>query len=483
MMNGRLISIGLALCCVVTLNAAQKKDNSSKKEPAPHKHYIDIYAAGGVSSLGYSLEGGKTSLGIAFSAGLGYTWFFRPVIGLQTGVSLTRLATKATLVNEMQWAGLTDYAGDEYIHRTAFSDWTEKQQAYLVEIPLGLRFRYFANKDSKAGLHAAFGAKLAMPVIANFKHASGAVTHYAWYDYWQLELRDLPGRFETETIATPQEESVRDKLNVVNAEAYAELGIALRAGERTEISIAAYGQYLINDFCAVKRENRTPLGFANAHNNYSFMTEYHGLIGTNKIGAMHPWMAGLKIGVSVWPGKTDKQKKKELKKLAKQFPELMPVKEIHDTIYLHDTIYIRETADRHKTPDSKNIAASGNRKPMTAAQKQLDDLLSQAVIWFPFDKSDPILEPAYILDSVASMMATHPELRIHINGHACKIGTEQYNLRLALRRALAITDMLRAKGVPEERMFVRTYGAKQPYRYNGPHQLSKDRRVEIIPEP
>jgi outer membrane protein OmpA-like peptidoglycan-associated protein len=78
-------------------------------------------------------------------------------------------------------------------------------------------------------------------------------------------------------------------------------------------------------------------------------------------------------------------------------------------------------------------------------------------------------------------MATHPELRIHINGHACKIGTEQYNLRLALRRALAITDMLRAKGVPEERMFVRTYGAKQPYRYNGPHQLSKDRRVEIIP--
>ncbi|MBO7458241.1 MAG: OmpA family protein [Paludibacteraceae bacterium] len=472
----RLLSIGLAVLCAIALTAAPMNSKAAKKnEPKPPKHYIDLHAGAGVGSFNYPLEGGKTTFGISFAAGVGYTWFFRPFIGLQTGLSFTRIATTATLIDEMQWTGLTDYAGDEYIHHASFSDWTEKQQAYLLEVPLGLRFRYFANSKSRVGLHAAFGAKLALPIIVNYKHASGSVTHYAWYEYWQLELRDLPGRFETETVTTPQEESVAQRLNVVNAEAYAELGIAFRAGERTEIHIAPYAQYMLNDFCAIKRDDRTPLGFANAHNNYIFMSEYRGLIGTDKVGAMHPWVAGLKIGVSVWPGKTEKQKKKELKKLAKEYPELMSKKEVHDTIYLRDTIYIRDTV-------VKQQPASVDPKPMTAAQKQLDDLLSQAVIWFPFDKSDPILEPAYILDSVATMMLAHPELRIHINGHACKIGTEQYNLKLALRRAMTIADMLREKGIADDRMFVKTYGAKHPFRYNSEHQLSKDRRVEIIPE-
>ena len=80
------------------------------------------------------------------------------------------------------------------------------------------------------------------------------------------------------------------------------------------------------------------------------------------------------------------------------------------------------------------------------------------------------------------MMHRHPSLRIHVNGHACRLGTERYNQRLALLRAQAVAALLEEKGISGDRMFVWSYGANKPYRYNSEKQLSKDRRVEIIPD-
>lgn len=479
----RFITIVLALAVAMGAMAAPTKKSKKPKEK-PIKHYLDIHAGGGVSSWNYPLEGGNAGIGGAFALGVGYTYFFRSYIGFQTGLTFTRLASTASLNQPIEWktnadgSPLTDYMGEEYIHRTSFDGWKEKQQTYLLEIPIGLRFRYFKEKDSRAGLHAALGVKLAVPMIANYVHSSGAVTHTGWYEQWQLELSDIPNRFGTEQ-ANRQEESVMNKLNKINAEAYAELGAAIRINKHYELYVAAFGQYMLNNFSSVKMEDRKPLGFRSANYNYPFMNEYHGLVGTDKVGAMHPWMAGLKVGISIWPGKTDKEKKKELKKLMKQYPEMIPVKEVHDTIWIIDTI---RTNDTIRVRDTIVRASAYVEPVVTMEEKKLDTLLSQSVIWFNFDDYKPILEPAYILDSVALMMKNHPDLRIHINGHACSIGADSYNQRLALKRAKAVASLLRAKGVKSDRMEVTSFGATHPYRYNADHQLEKDRRVEIIPE-
>jgi outer membrane protein OmpA-like peptidoglycan-associated protein len=79
------------------------------------------------------------------------------------------------------------------------------------------------------------------------------------------------------------------------------------------------------------------------------------------------------------------------------------------------------------------------------------------------------------------MMNRYPDLKISVNGHACRIGKDRYNQRLALLRAKAVADLLEEKGIDGERMYLWSYGAERPYRYNSKKQLSKDRRVEIIP--
>jgi outer membrane protein OmpA-like peptidoglycan-associated protein len=485
--------IGMALVMAIGAIAQQPATKKKRIKQKPVKHYIDVYAGGGISSFGYSLEGGQAGIGGSFTLGAGYTYFFKPYIGVQAGLQISRVATMAKLTEPIEWSTwqdgspLTDYMGEQYIHRTTFANWKEKEQAYLFQIPVGLRFRYFKDRDSRAGLHAAVGLNLSIPLLSNYVHTSGDVTHTGWYPQWQLELHDLPGRFETEPFITPQEESLRSRLNTVNVEAYAELGTSIRLNVRTELFVAAYMQYMLNDFSSVKRDARTPLGFSNNHNHYAFMTEYRGLIGTDKVGALHPWVVGLKVGVSVSPIKTEREKVKQLKKLAKQFPDVLPPTEVHDTIYVFDTIYMykHDTVQQVVTDTIRTERIIRDTVMIIKEQKAveaIDSMLSESVIWFNLDEYEPILEPAYIIDSIAAVMRQHPNIRLHVNGHACRLGSDAYNQRLALKRAQAVAKLLREKGVSGERMQIRSYSSSYPYRYNNEHQLSKDRRVEIIPE-
>ena len=491
-MMRKIFVIGLALVMAAGMSAQQTTKKKRIREK-PVKHYIDVYAGGGVSSFGYSLEGGNAGIGGSFTLGAGYTYFFRPYIGVQAGLQLSRVTTTARLTQPIEWTTwqdgtpLTDYTGEQYTHRTTFANWKEKELTYLFQIPVGLRFRYFKDRDSRVGLHAAVGLNLSVPMLSRYVHTSGDVTHTGWYPQWQLELHDLPGRFETEPFVTEQEETLKKKLNKVNAEMYAELGTSIRLNVRTELFIAAYMQYMLNDFSSVKRDARTPLGFSNNHNHYAFMNEYRGLIGTDKVGALHPWVVGLKVGVSVSPIKTEREKRKELKKLARQYPDVLEPMLVHDTIYVFDTIYMykHDTVQQIITDTVQTERIIRDTIMIIQEQKAveaIDSMLSESVIWFNLNEYEPILEPAYIIDSIAAVMKQHPNIRLHVNGHACRLGSDAYNQRLALQRAQAVAKLLREKGVSGERLQIRSYSSSYPYRYNDEHQLSKDRRVEIIPE-
>lgn len=279
------------------------------------QHYIDMQAGAGIGGLGYDLEGGYTQIAPSFDFGVGYTWFFLPAAGFQTGVHIARIASTAVLTEPMEWrtwqddTRLTDYMGEEYTHRASFADWREEQQVWLIQIPLGLRFRHFANMNSRYGLHVAAGALLTIPLRANYTLASGEVTHTGWYENWRLLLHDVPGRFETEAFAK-QKESFKSHLRSFDVSVYAEAGMLIRLDERVELILAAYVQWMPHDFLAATSHKRENVGFATERNSYAFMPEYHGIIGTDKTGALHPWGAGVKVGLSVWPGETSVQKRR-----------------------------------------------------------------------------------------------------------------------------------------------------------------------------
>lgn len=313
---------------------------------AENRHHIQITGGGGIGSLGYDNAYGKQYPAYTWSAGIGYTWFFVPETGLQTGVQLSRIGSIASLTGTYTWQQmLTDASGDEYEHRMAFSNWHELQEAYLLEIPLGFTLRHYARtgdsgERNRAGVHAALGAKLQVPIVANYTNRTGAITHSGYYPYWDLTLSDLPERFFTEQVSAPQSGSLMQHLNRWNAAVYMELGTTIRCSAHAELIITAYGQYTVTDMLATPLNQLTAMGFGSSRNGYTFMPKYSGLIGTKAITSLHPWTAGIKLGLSIWTGRTDEQKRRDLRKLAEEFPDMLPVVQMRDTVYIYDTLYI-----------------------------------------------------------------------------------------------------------------------------------------------
>ena len=287
------ITIISVLCCALAAQIARAEQMT---------HHIDIQAGGGIGSLDYRLPEGKVNPDYMWTAGVGYTWYFLPVLGLQTGVQVTRLGSIGSLSGDhASDEMLLDSEGDMYIPHTCYTNWYDKREAYFVEVPLAFRVRWYEGQN-RAGLHAAIGAKLSVPVYARHMHLGGTISHYGYYPEWDLTLRNLTDRFTTEETA-PEQQLITQALRRWNAALYAELGTTVRCAPHTECVIAAYAQYMVTT------------------------------LAQQEIG--NPWSAGLKLGVTLWTGKTTEQKQQQLRKLAAQFPELL--EELHPCAETRDT--------------------------------------------------------------------------------------------------------------------------------------------------
>lgn len=288
--------LSIALCGTLAVQASEVPEAAPVR--AKMSHNIDITAGGGIGSLDYKLPEGKTYPAYSWTAGIGYTWYFLPVLGLQTGVQVTRLGTIATMTGEHA-SGQTvpDSEGDAYIPYTNYTDWRDMREAYFIEVPLAFRVRWY-NGNTRAGLHVAVGTKLCVPVSARHAHIGGVISHYGYYPEWDLMLRDLPERFTTEQ-PEPYSERITSRLRRWNAALCAELGTTVRCAPHTEFVVAAYAQYMVTEIA--QPELRTP------------------------------WAAGVKLGLSVWTGMTDEQKRRRLLRLAREFPDMFPCPPVEKT--------------------------------------------------------------------------------------------------------------------------------------------------------
>jgi OOP family OmpA-OmpF porin len=104
----------------------------------------------------------------------------------------------------------------------------------------------------------------------------------------------------------------------------------------------------------------------------------------------------------------------------------------------------------------------------------------QADTFFDFDKA--VLKPAgkeSLDDLVGKLNGMNLEVIIAV-GHTDSIGTDAYNQKLSVRRAEAVKDYLKSKGVDAARIYTEGKGEKQPVDSNKTAAgRAKNRRVEI----
>ncbi|NOT07831.1 MAG: OmpA family protein [Gemmatimonadales bacterium] len=84
------------------------------------------------------------------------------------------------------------------------------------------------------------------------------------------------------------------------------------------------------------------------------------------------------------------------------------------------------------------------------------------VIHFDYDQDAIKPEDRPILDRKAAILQANASLRIRISGHADDRGSDEYNLVLGNKRALAAKRYLESKGIAASRIDVASFGEERP---------------------
>jgi peptidoglycan-associated lipoprotein len=85
-----------------------------------------------------------------------------------------------------------------------------------------------------------------------------------------------------------------------------------------------------------------------------------------------------------------------------------------------------------------------------------------------------------MLKANADMIKKYPKVMIQIAGHCDERGTQQYNLALGERRALAVRDYLIQLGIPGAQLATISFGKEQPADPGkGEAAYAKNRRAEF----
>jgi peptidoglycan-associated lipoprotein len=102
-------------------------------------------------------------------------------------------------------------------------------------------------------------------------------------------------------------------------------------------------------------------------------------------------------------------------------------------------------------------------------------------IFFEYDKYDLTAGSKSTLSANARIMMEHSNFSILIEGHCDERGTEEYNLALGEKRALAARDYLVGFGIAKDRISVISYGEEKPVdpRHNE-QAWAKNRRAQFV---
>jgi peptidoglycan-associated lipoprotein len=83
-------------------------------------------------------------------------------------------------------------------------------------------------------------------------------------------------------------------------------------------------------------------------------------------------------------------------------------------------------------------------------------------IYFDYDKSNIRPEFQPVLEGIAQWMTKNPTRQLLIEGHCDERGTDEYNLALGERRALAVRRYLVALGALADHLHTISYGEEKP---------------------
>ena len=152
---------------------------------AQRRHQFSVHAGGGLSTFEYKTSVGSTALGFGGNLGVDYAWFFSNSWGISTGLEAALFNGKYNLptFDDTSYPNYYDLNGVQSEFKYTLADYSETQQAVVLNIPLMLRFE-------RGWFYAAVGAKAGIRLHAAYKNRLSELTASAYQPQYNLTLHD-----------------------------------------------------------------------------------------------------------------------------------------------------------------------------------------------------------------------------------------------------------------------------------------------------
>lgn len=118
---------------------------------------------------------------------------------------------------------------------------------------------------------------------------------------------------------------------------------------------------------------------------------------------------------------------------------------------------IEDTAKVFEQPEEEPEKIEEARLLSFQASEQVED------VYFAFDSYDLDEKGKARLRANAEWLKQNPNAKVEIQGHCDERGTNNYNLGLGERRALATKKFLASQGIDESRLHTISYGEEKPF--------------------
>jgi len=453
-----IFTVSLMLLAIISVQAQEKGS------------YLTISGSLGSNQFLYEMDNGRMGdPRLGYGGALGYQYFFGRHWGIGTGVGIAYYNTRAKYNNSFsnnpthyQFNGRIDDDSPEHLRnydmQLQLSNWTEKQYAYFLEVPLMLCYQTKWGEKQAVGMYWGVGAKVQLPVIYSKYSVTRAseLTVQGYYPEARLTLDDLPQH----GYGTTSNLGYKDDLDIkMSFAAVGEIGFLVALNRRVDLAIGGYVDVGLNN---IKDGNKTES--ANLiepsdnihHNNIGDGLQYNGIINSYVTDDVKLFGIGGKIGLRIKLGKLSEKKIEE-----------EPEKD--------EMIVVQEVI---KEPD-----------PVVQVQPVEDEGISNSdlnilsePIFFDLAKHDLKPEAIQVLDRKVAILKKYPDVKIVIAGNTCDLGGDKINIPLGQRRAEAARDYLERNGINSSRMEPITQAANYPMLPNTNEQnRTKNRRDDFKP--
>jgi len=430
------------------------------------KHEFSVYGGGGLSTLLYTPAAGKHNNGFGGLGGLGYTIFFNDYFGIGTGAEIALYNAKVKSASFYSENSAVDISGDSFLHKSQIDGFEEKQKAFSVNIPLMFNFQ----TDGYHRFYGALGAKIGIPLTADYKSSAGKITTSGYYGYENLEY--TAPDFEFIGFGTFSDEAGKGDVKFNTAYMVsAEVGMKWNLGGNTALYTGIYADYGLNDIA--KREakgvavynakNPNDIGF-----NSILASQYTKSNGKpeNFTDKVSPLAVGIKIKLAFGKGinkerdedETDETKKKRKEKSVAPQDSIDTDKLAKDSIDAEREAYLNDAAER--------------RKNYKQAFKGVGNYGLSVVTLNAEQKKN--------LNTYVEQMKKEPDMKINVTGHTCDVGTDKINMQIGQERADVAKDYMVEEGIAPSRIKTFTMGKNKPLVPNiSDVNRKKNRRLEI----